>query len=280
MRKKLTWNASLVLLPGVAFLTFFLFLPMANIVDESLREFVPGSVGSRKDASFSLQNYAELVHPAYFGFLLDTFRIGLIATSLAIAISFPMAYFIARIRSGVARKAALGFLISMLFLSSAVRVYALVLTFGPIGLMKFVARALDVTPNSAAFAEFLVVIGLLHYAIPVAVLILVGSIQNVDPKLIDAAQSLGSSRSSAHFDITIPLSAKGILSAFAVCYTLSISSFIVPLILGRGKVVFLSNLIYSRFSEVANYPSGSAVSILMLCSSIVLIYGISRMLST
>ena len=72
------------------------------------------------------------------------------------------------------------------------------------------------------------------------------------------------------------MSARGILSAFLIGYTLSISAFVVPMILGRGKLLFVSNLIYSRFSEIANYPSGSAISIVMLMLSLIIIYVVSR----
>ena len=58
-----------------------------------------------------------------------------------------------------------------------------------------------------------------------------------------------------------------------------ISAFVVPMILGKGKVLFVSNLIYARFSEIANYPSGSAVSIAMLVMSLAIIYGITRMVA-
>ena len=51
------------------------------------------------------------------------------------------------------------------------------------------------------------------------------------------------------------------------------------MILGKGKVLFVSNLIYSRFSEIANYPSGSAVSIVMLVMSLAIIYGITRVVA-
>jgi len=252
---------------------------MVNVVDESLRQFIPGRIGSDKDALYTFQNYAELFHSAYAGYFVTTFRIGLIATVIALLVSYPLAYFLARFQKQWVRTVVLALLISFLFLSSAVRVYALELTFGPIGLMKIVAGIFNVSTGSAAFAEILVIAGLIHYAVPVATLILVGAIQNVSPRLSDAAESLGASRAQAHLDVTVPLTSRGILSAFAICYTLSISAFIVPLILGRGRVVFVSNLIYNRFSEVANYPSGSAISLVMLFASLVLVYMLTRLLS-
>jgi ABC-type spermidine/putrescine transport system permease subunit I len=50
---------------------------------------------------------------------------------------------------------------------------------------------------------------------------------------------------------------------------------VIPMVLGKGKVLFISNLIYSRFSEIANYPSGSAIAMIMLLLSFGIIYGIT-----
>ena len=52
------------------------------------------------------------------------------------------------------------------------------------------------------------------------------------------------------------------------------------MVLGKGKVLFISNLIYARFSEIANYPSGSAVSIIMLVVSLGTIFIITRFVSS
>ena len=72
----------------------------------------------------------------------------------------------------------------------------------------------------------------------------------------------------------------GLLSAFLISFTLCLSAFVVPMILGKGKILFVSNLIYARFSEIANYPSGSAISIIMLVLSLLIIYGVSYLVTS
>ena len=127
--------------------------------------------------------------------------------------------------------------------------------------------------------EIVVVAGLLHFTLPMAALTLVGTVQNVNPRLAEAAQTLGASRWLAHLTVTIPMCARGLLSAFLISFTLSVSAFIVPLILGKGRVVFVSNLIYSRFSEIANYPSGAALSLVLLVFSFAIVYAITEFVS-
>jgi putative spermidine/putrescine transport system permease protein len=186
----------------------------------------------------------------------------------------------ARQGSPLLRKLSIGFLIGMLFLSTLVRVYALQLTFGPTGYARLISGLLNVSPNGRFYTDLVVTFGLLHYLIPISAITLLGTIQNVNPKLAEAAQVLGASRLKSHFTITLPLCIPGLLSAFLICFTLCLSAFVVPMILGKGKVLFVSNLIYARFSEIANYPSGSAVAIIMLVIALMTIYGVTRVVST
>ena len=276
-KMKLSRGAALLLVPGLGLFLVLLVLPLANVVEESFRLFEPGRIGAAKDAPYTFFNYVELADRAYVYYFAETVRFGLISSVTGLAIAFPIAYAVARQRSALVRKLAVGFLIGMMFLSTLVRVYALQLTFGPTGIARFLSGLLGMSMNGRPYTELLVILGLLHYLIPISAITLLGTIQNVNPRLAEAAQALGASRWRAHLTITIPLCVPGLLSAFLICFTLCLSAFVVPLILGKGKVLFVSNLIYSRFSEIANYPSGSAVSIVMLIMSLSIIYGVTRL---
>ena len=276
---KLRWGAALLLVPGLGIFLAFLVLPLANVVEESFRLFEPGRIGAAEDAPYTLFNYAELFDRAYLFYFVETVRFGVISSIIALLISFPMAYLVARQSSSTLRKLAVGFLIGMMFLSTLVRVYALQLTFGPTGIAGFLTGLLDISPNSRTYTELVVILGLLHYQIPISAITLLGTIQNINPRLSEAAQALGASRLVAHLTVTVPLCVPGLLSAFLIVFTLSLSAFVVPMILGKGKVLFVSNLIYARFSEIANYPSGSAVSIVMLVMSLAIIYAVTRLVT-
>ena len=65
---------------------------------------------------------------------------------------------------------------------------------------------------------------------------------------------------------------RGILASFLFAFTFSISAFVIPMILGKGRVLFISNLIYNRFSEIANYPSGAAISIVLFALAMLIVY--------
>jgi ABC-type spermidine/putrescine transport system permease subunit I len=227
-----------------------------------------------------LHNYAELFHPSYLRFLADMLWMSLVATCVGVALAVPIAHWIARTIWRRMRVLAIGFLVGFMFLNALVRVYSLQLALGPVGIGPWLGAFLGISPSSRDYAAIAVVLGLLHHNVPLSTLLLVGTIQNVNPRLAEAAQSLGASRAFAHLTTTLPLSAPGIVGALLINYTIAISAFVVPLILGQGKVVFMSNLIYSRFGEASNYPSGSAMAIQLLLLSLAVVYGLTRLFDT
>ena len=141
IKNRSTW---LLLTPGIVLFLALLVSPIANILDESFRLFEPGRIGAAKDAPYTLFNYIELIDPAYFFYLYETFRFGIICSLIGLIIAFPIAYTIARQKSPLFRKLAIGFLIGMMFLNTLVRVYAMQLTFGPTGYAKFITGIFDI----------------------------------------------------------------------------------------------------------------------------------------
>jgi ABC-type spermidine/putrescine transport system permease subunit I len=271
---KLTRGAFLLLVPGTLILLLFMVFPLANVVEKSIRVYNNKDIFGDPDLPYTLANYAEMIHPVYVGFFVGMIRISLIATTLGVALAFPIAYYIARRPEGAMRTFAVGFLVAFLFLSVLVRVYSIQLTFGTVGFGRAIAGFFDVRPSSRVYAEFLVILGLMHHNIPLSSLILISAIQNVNPRLVDAAQALGAPRWSAHLAITVPLSIRGLLSAFLINYMISISAFVNPMVLGKGKVHFMSNLIFTRYDELVHYPGGSAIAVQLLVLAFIMVYAI------
>ena len=253
-----------LLAPGLLLLFAIFALPLFGLVLDSLKQYVPGRVGSAVDAPLTLENYRELATPSFAGVLYETFKLSAAASLAGLLAAFPLAYCIVRRFSPRQRAACIGFLVMLVLLSMLVRTYALELAFGSVGVARPLLLALGISPTSRWYTETLVAAGLLHAVVPMCTLTLLGTIQNIDPRFCDAAQSLGAPAWKAHLGITVPLALPGLVSAFLIAMTFSISAFVIPMVLGKGRVLFLSNTIYTRFSDVANYPSGAAVSIVML----------------
>ena len=270
---------SVLFLPGGALFFALFVLPMAGLFVQSLRFYEPGSIGSAADAPLTFANYSELFKASFAGFFFQTLRISLLSSLIGVFFAFPMAYWIARRLPPRWRMIAIGFFVALMFLSVLVRTYALELTFGATGPLGPVLRGIGISTNGRPYIETLVGMGLLHYIIPMSVLTLLATVQNIDPRLTDAAQVLGAPSWRAHLTVTLPLCMRGILAAFLFGFTFSISAFVIPMILGKGRVLFISNLIYTRFSEIANYPSGAAISVVLFVMAMGIVYAMTAMIN-
>lgn len=260
--RRLTGSEWALLSPALAVLAALLLAPIALMAIESLRPYVAGRAGS--GAGWTVTNYSELMSPAYAFYFWDTFRIGLVVAGLSVAMGAPLAWLAARTGSPAVRLAIFGLLIGLLFLSLIARLYAIQMTWGTLGPLAVFGRLIGIPAQSAGYAEVQVMVGLLHFTAPVTSLMLIGTFQNINPRLEEAAASLGAPRWRIALGVTTPLAAAGLVSAFLIALAMCISNFVVPLVLGRGIVLFTTNLMYTRFTDVANYPSGAAIGIIML----------------
>jgi ABC-type spermidine/putrescine transport system permease subunit I len=265
---------AVLLLPAMIMLGGLLVVPFGMLARESVREFVPGRISA--SGAFTLSNYGELLEPVYLFTFLNTLRIATESSLVGVALAYLIAFRIARSHRRRLVGIAVGFFVAMLFLSAIVRVYSLQLTFGAAGLVPLLSSIFGINPNGGAYIETLVIGGLCSFIIPISVLMLVGTIQNINPRLSEAAQALGAPSWQAHLTVTVPLSVRGLASAFLVSFTIATGAYVVPMILGKGKLPFVANLVYARFSEVANYPSGAAIAVVMISLSLAVLLMMSK----
>lgn len=259
-----------LLLPAGLLLFFLYILPLLYTLRESFKIHERGRVGGIS-GSFTLANYLDFIDPAYLSVLYDTLFFSLVAAILGVVLSYPLSYYLSRGASHVGKKIVLAILVAMLFSGAIVRVYSISLTFGPVGIFAPLARYFEISLNSIWYVEAVLIVGLLNFVVPFTTLTLLATINNIDPWLEEAAQSLGAPRWFAFWDTTLRLSTQAIFSVVLLGFSVSVSAFIVPLILGRGLIVFTTNLIFSRFAEIADHPSGAAVAIILLVISLTII---------
>lgn len=264
-----------MLAPGIALLLGLMVAPIALMAVESFRPFIAGRVGS--GAGWTLRNYTELIEPAYAFYFYDTFRVGFLVSVAALLLATPLAWQAARTGKRAIRVSIFGLLIGLLFMSLVAKLYAVQMTWGSNGPLAFFGTLIGVPARSTGYAAIQVSIGLLHFVVPMAAMILIGTFQNISPRLEEAAASLGAPRWRVALTVTLPLAVPGLLSAFMIVFAMCISNFVVPLILGRGVVLFTTNLMYTRFSDVANYPSGAAIGMIMFVVAGLVVYAMTQL---
>jgi ABC-type spermidine/putrescine transport system permease subunit I len=264
-----------LLAPAVLALAILMGGPVLVLTLESFRPFVPGSIATGD--GLTLFHYSELLQPAYLFYIWETFRFGLIVATLSVIAGAPLAYAAVRSPRPWVRKGLLSMLVGMLVMSLIARLYAIEMTWGSHGPLAAVGALTGIEPRSPRYAEVQVAIGLLHFTLPIAALMMVGTFRALSPRLEEAASSLGATRTDVIVSVVLPLAAPGLVSGFLVALAMCISNFIVPLLLGRGVVVFTTSLMYTRFADVGNYPSGAAIGVVMLVLSFLVVYGFTAL---
>lgn len=182
----------ILLAPSLIFLAVFFALPALTLVSYSfLTQSPEGIVGL--PATF--EHYRHFFGTAlYSRVLLTTLRISLLTTSAAILLAYPVA--LAMIRSApTIRRLITMVVIAPLIVSVVVRTYGwqLILGNGPTGILNWLLLSTGITASPVAllYSETAVVIGSLHVFFPMMVLPLGSALGRIDPRLEDAARTLG-----------------------------------------------------------------------------------------
>ncbi len=266
-----------LLLPMVLGVLPIFFASLCFLFVFSFYRYVPG--GNLLNPDFTLENYKRFFDLLYLSILARTMIIGVIASVITVLIVYPIAYWFNRSTSRW-RSVCLSLIILAFFTIPVARVFAWTIVLGRQG---FVNRILQLTgiidqPLTLMYHEAGVTIVLIHFLLPLITLILTTALQRIDPTLELAAQNLGASQIRSFFSITLPLSIPGIVAALALTFSLCIATFTSPIIIGGGKVLLLANTLYDIMLVSLNFPFASALAIIALFLSLILVGLIGKIL--
>ncbi|NKL39055.1 ABC transporter permease subunit [Rhizobium leguminosarum bv. viciae] len=85
-----------------------------------------------------------------------------------------------------------------------------------------------------------------------------------DKTLVDAAESLGASRARVLWKVILPLTVPGIAAGSLLVFSLVVSAFVTPVLLGRNRVSTSSTVIYEKFTSSVNWPVGATLVMVLL----------------
>ncbi len=265
----------LVIPAAVIFLLFF----VAPVLMLFGMGFNPSEVGVVNFSwnDFTLETFGRFFEkPLYWGALVRSIVLSLIAAAFALLLGYPLAYVVAKEpRPGRANFYMILILASMQ-LDLIIRMYGFMILMGDEGLINQTLRrwGLIGEPLPLMYNAFGVVVGMVQLALPFMILSLIGVIQGINPSLEEAARSLGASPWKTFFTITFPMSMPGVLSGTLLVFAIAIGSYAVPVLMGGWRVLVVPMHIYQQVSEVGNWRFGAAIAcILFLVSlSVVFIY--------
>jgi ABC-type spermidine/putrescine transport system permease subunit I len=269
------WLAPTLLLAPAVLVTASLLVACLIILRFSFNTWSPAS---GMVPGWTVANYvAFLSDPFHYKAFLTTLRIGVIVTATALLLGYPVAYLLAVNRR---KHLILFFIVLPLMMDVLVRAYGWIVLLSRSGLVNRVLVGTGILGRPMQFlgTETAVVLELLHEVLPFTILPIAGVLQRIDPALREAAVGLGASPATAFVRVTLPLSLPGLLAGTLLTFTLAMSAFVAPLVLGGGRVPMMSILIQQQMTMLLNWPAGSAQSIVLVILVSLLILGYVRVL--
>ena len=259
--------------PYWIYLIVFFIVPFAYIFVISFYTYSPTQFAIPK---FTLDNYVRMLDTYYVGIFLRTMKLGLYTVVVTAVLSYPVAYYLARSSHRV-MSVGLFLLISPLMVSTVIRVFGWIVLLGRRGLVNESLVALGFEPVRILGTEVAVVIGFVQLYMPFMVLPLIAAIERISPDLEEAALNLGANWYQMFVRIILPLSVPGLISGSLLTYTLTLSGLVTPALMGGARVRMVGPQIYEDVLAVFNWPGGSAMSLVLIVITLVLlIYTLRR----
>jgi putative spermidine/putrescine transport system permease protein len=264
--RRATISAATLLAPATILVCAMMVAPLAILARYSLNRFDPTEL---MISALTLQNYARFfTDPYYFSVLIVTLRVTVVVTLLCMVLGVPMAWRLARTQSRW-KSVYVAALILPLFIGSVTRTAGWMILFARGGMLDtamrtvFGMQGLDLMNTETA-----VVVGIVSINLPFTVLTLQSVFDGIDPRLEEAASSMGADPMRAFQRVILPLAMPGMVIAGTLCFILSMNAFATPMLLGGPRFQMMAPLLFWEFSNNNNWPFAGVLAFILMATTL------------
>ena len=245
-------NFSKLTYPYIVWMIIMIIIPMFMIV---LYAFTT-SGNSVLTFQFTLGNFLRFFQDDIFPSVLwRSLKMAFITTIICIAIGYPCAYFMARLKPNSAN-------VMVLLITLPMWINMLVRTYAWRGILS----------GEFFTAEMKVYVGMVYNFLPFMILQIYTALSKIDPNLLIASNDLGANERQTFLRVTLPLSLSGVVSGITLVFLPAVSSFFIPKFLGGGQYLLIGNLIEDYFIQTGDWNFGSAISLIMAIIILISMY--------
>jgi putative spermidine/putrescine transport system permease protein len=277
VRRRLRWRGRVIrlpratmVLPGVA-LIGLLAWGIGSLVWKSFHGY-DSYLGQQ--GAVSLDQYRELFSganaDAYRTVLIRTVVISALVTVTSIVGAVPVAYFVVRTHRRSLRLLVLALALIPFLMGEVVRAFGWLLLVGRHGAAAWIAERFGDHSFNLIGSPVAVWLGATQTMLPLAVFVLLPAVRRIQPDLERAAGTLGARPARVWLHVVLPLLRPGVVSVAVVVFSLTMTEYAIPDILGGGVRPFAANTIQSAFFMQGNVYLGSALAVLLLVLVIVI----------
>jgi putative spermidine/putrescine transport system permease protein len=253
--------------PAVSLAVVFYIAPLARIVWVSVTDPVPGL------ANYTFAFASESVRHT----VATTCRISLVTTLVTLIAGYLVAYTLVHAAAAL-RRWMIYLVLVPFYISVLVRAFAWTILLRDEGVLNNALLAIGLIGEPLALVrnELGVVIGMVHYMLPFAILTLYSGMNGVDRRLVTAAEGLGATPLQAFRMVFLPLTVPTLIGTALLILIFSAGFYITPAILGGGKVLMVAEYIAIQINETMRWGLAAALATLLMLAVLSLSVVIGR----
>ena len=255
--------------PGVIVILFLLALPCLSLFLVSFLE--RGEYGNLTDV-LTFDNIKRLAGFGFFGWSADNLLIlwrsivvGFFTTLFCVALSYPLAFFLAT-RPARTRVVWLTALLIPFWTNLVIRTYAwLLILDGNMPFSRILSSMGIVDPGTTLYpSQFAVYLGMISVFLPFAALPIYSAVEKMDWSIVEAANDLYSGKWRVFRHAILPQTMPGLATGITLTFVPAMGMFVVPDMLGGARYMLIGNLIQQQFGTSRDWPFGAALSLVMM----------------
>jgi putative spermidine/putrescine transport system permease protein len=209
-----------------------------------------------------------------------TLRICVITSVITMGLGYVVSYVLVHVGDRH-RMWMLLFILIPFWVSVLIRSFSWLILLRPDGIVNdlligvgLISEPLDLVRNETG-----VVIGMVHYMLPIAVLPLYANMRGIDQSFVAAARGLGAGPFEAFCRVFLPLSLAGVAGAGLLVFIFSLGFFVTPAILGGGKTIMIAEYVSIQILNIVKWGTGAMLSVVLLATVALLLAAMSRVIN-
>ena len=259
--------AATFLAPATMAVLLMLVAPLLLLMRFSVNRFDPTDMMIEM---VTAENYLRFFSdPFYLSVLRTTLLVAVTSTALCLLLGLPLAYTLARMQSRW-KSACMLAIVMPLFVGSTVRMVGWMILFARGGMIDSTIRAMTGHGFELMYTTTAVIAGVVSINLPFVVPTIQSSIETIDTRIEEAAQSLGAAPSRCFWRVVWPLALPGTAIAGILCFILAMNAYATPYLLGGPRFHMMAPLLYWEFATNNNWPFASALALILMGTTLLL----------
>lgn len=229
-------------LPFAVYALIFILAPLILIVFYSFAGPNGGLTLEHYKAFFNFED------PVYLQVLWRSIKVAAVSTLICLALGYPMAYILSKMRPGLRDTMVFLFVLPM-WMNFLLRTYAWMTLLERTGLINTLLGKLGLGPLDLMYTQGAVILGNVYNFLPFMILPIYNVLVKIDSSVVEAAQDLGANRFVVFRKVIFPLSLPGVISGVSMTFMPAVSTFIISRLLGGGQQALIGDIIENQIGR-------------------------------